>query len=140
MATLFHNWFIDFLLLLLLPPLFVAFCAIMIFCFPEYVRNTCLPNGPEDAKKFFITQGLVLLAFNLWIVFWGYYVRFGEPGEACSGDFYTKNDEPESYLWSSGRVIGRIVTVYMYLLGAIAALLVLAAWIYINEKTRVRIF
>ena len=32
-ALLFHNWFIDFLLLLLLPPLLVIFCILMVlFC------------------------------------------------------------------------------------------------------------
>ena len=87
-ATVFHNWFIDFLLLLLFPPLFVIFCAIMVFGFGDYVRETCLPRGPEDAKKFFVTNGLVFLAFNLWVVFWGYYARYGEPGMACSGDYY----------------------------------------------------
>ena len=130
MATLFHNWFIDFLLLLLFPPLFVIFCAIMVFCFGDYVRNNCLPHGPEDAKKFFITNGLVFLGFNLWVVFSGFYIRYGEPGMACSGDYYTKNDEPAPYLWSSGRVIGRIVTVYMYILGVIAATVIFAIGIY----------
>ena len=59
------------------------------------------------------------------MVFWGLTARYSDPGMACSGDFYTKDDEPEPYLWSSGRVIGNIVTFYLWVIGTIVVIILI---------------
>ena len=68
-------------------------------------------------------QGLVYFGFHLWVIFWGYGARYSEPGMACSGDFYTKDDEPEPYLWSSGKVIANVVTFYLFLIAVIVIII-----------------
>ena len=124
-ALLFHNWFIDFLLLLLLPPLLVIFIHVMFYYFQERARE--IIRTGNDLAWFVTSQVVIFFAFNLWIVLWGYTARYSDVGMACSGDFYTKNDEPEPYLWSSGKVIGGIVTFYMYVIAVIIISIIIIA-------------
>ena len=89
-----------------------------------------------ECGLFPIVNFLIILGFNLWVVFWGYAARYSDPGMACSGDFYTKDDEPEPYLWSSGRVIGNIVTFYLWLIGIIVVTVIIVVSIEIIYVTK----
>ena len=86
-----------------------------------------------ECGLFTIVNFLIILGFNLWVVFWGYAARYSDPGIACSGDLYTKEDEPKPYLWSSGRVIGNIVTFYLWVIGIIVVTVIIAVSIAIIE-------
>ena len=141
-ALLFHNWFVDFVLLLTFPILLILFVWAFNVFFPGECDRAIGAHGHglQEAHLYWVAaQVLVYFAFHLWVVFWGYGARYSDPGMACSGDFYTKDDEPEPYLWSSGKVIANVVTFYMFLIAVIVTVIVIIIlWIviprYLNKR------
>ena len=122
----FHNVFVDYLLVLLLPPV-----VILVFTLkPNLIEHF----GMLEWFGFVGTQILIFLALYTYVGFMALHARYSDAGRECSGDYYTKDDEPEPYLWYSGTIIARIGNTFMKFLFGVAVCLIIFTIIFFKER------
>ena len=78
---------------------FILMCASLSYVVMTFVYQAV--KSSFIAGLTHIVGGVQVLALVVWIII-GSVLRFGTAGKACSGDYYTGEEQVSPYLWQSG--------------------------------------